>query len=129
MTVTICTGKLHRVTVTGADLSYEGSITLDPVLMEAAGILPFQLVHINSLANAAHWETYAILGEPNSGTICLNGCPARLFQPGDLVIIMAMEQLTKAEAAVVEHRVVHVDSANRIVKTTTKRPAQRLAAE
>ena len=63
MSITVCTGKLHRVRVTGARLDYEGSITIDPVLMEAAGIQPYQVVHINSLANAAHWETYVIPGE------------------------------------------------------------------
>ena len=65
--------------------------------MEAADIVPFQLVHINSLANAVHWETYAIPGDP--GEIQLNGCPARLFQPGDKVIILSLEELTRQEAA------------------------------
>ena len=85
MSITICTGKLHCVTVTAARLDYEGSITLDPLLMEAAEIMPFQLLHINNMANAAHWETYAIPGTRGLGEVCLNGCPARLFQPGDKV--------------------------------------------
>lgn len=123
MSVTICTGKLHRVKVTAAKLDYEGSITIDPVLMSAAGIVPFQLLHINSMANAAHWETYAISGEPNSGEICLNGCPARLFHPGDEVIILSLEQMTREEAAKVEHRVVYVDADNRPLRTVVKRPA------
>jgi aspartate 1-decarboxylase len=121
MSITICTGKLHRVRVTEARLDYEGSITIDPVLMEAAGIVPFQLLHINSMSNAAHWETYAIPGQPGSGTICLNGCPARLFHPGDEVIILSLEQMTRAEAAKAEHRVVYVDAANQPIRSEVKK--------
>ena len=117
MSISICTGKLHRVHVTAAKLDYEGSITIDPVLMEAAGIVPYQLLHINSMANAAHWETYAIPGTPGSGEVCLNGCPARLFHPGDEVIILSIEEMTREEAARVEHRVVHVDARNSPVRT------------
>lgn len=120
MSITICTGKLHRVKVTDARLDYEGSITIDPVLMEAAGIVPFQLLHINSMANAVHWETYAIAGKPGSGEICLNGCPARLFRPGDEVIILSLEQMTREEAARAEHRVVYVDGDNRPIKVEIK---------
>jgi aspartate 1-decarboxylase len=118
MSVTICTGKLHRVKVTAARLDYEGSITIDRNLMKAADILPFQLVHINSLANAVHWETYAIPGAP--GEIQLNGCPARLFQPGDKVIILALEQLTRQEAARVKQKVVHVGARNEIARIERK---------
>jgi aspartate 1-decarboxylase len=113
-TITVCTGKLHRVRVTEARLDYEGSITLDPVLMDAAGIQPYQLVHINSMANAVHWETYAIPGRAESGEVCLNGCPARLFQPGDQVIILSLEQMTREEALGLKPKVVLVDSANKI---------------
>lgn len=113
-TITVCTGKLHRVKVTEARLDYEGSITLDPVLMAAAGILPYQLVHINSMANAVHWETYAIPGRAHSGEVCLNGCPARLFQPGDQVIILALEQMTREQAVGIAPKVVLVDSNNAI---------------
>lgn len=120
MSITVCSGKLHRVRVTGAMLEYEGSVTIDPVLMEAAGIVPFQLLHINSMANAVHWETYAIPGERASGEICLNGCPARLFQPGDEVIILSLEQMTRAEAAEMKQKVVFVDSHNRPVQTVMK---------
>jgi aspartate 1-decarboxylase len=120
MSITVCTSKLHRVRVTGARLDYEGSITIDPVLMAAADILPFQVLHINSLANAAHWETYALPGKSGSGEICLNGAPARLFQPGDRVIILALEQLSREEAARVEQKVVHVDDNNRPIKTEIK---------
>jgi aspartate 1-decarboxylase len=118
MSISVCTGKLHRVRVTAAKLDYEGSITIDPVLMEAAGIMPYQMLHVNSMATAAHWETYAIPGTPASGEICLNGCPARLFQPGDEVIILSIEEMTREEAARVEHCVVYVDARNTPVRTT-----------
>jgi aspartate 1-decarboxylase len=118
MSITVCTGKLHCVKVTAARLDYEGSITIDRQLMEAAGIAPFQLVHINSMANAVHWETYAIPGAP--GEIQLNGCPARLFQPGDKVIVLSLEQLTRKEAAQMSQKVVHVGADNRIVRVDNK---------
>ena len=120
MSITVCTGKLHRVHVTGARLDYEGSITIDSKLMGAAGIAPFQLLHINSMANAVHWETYAIPGTAGKGEILLNGCPARLFHPGDQVIILALEQLTRGQAAKVKQKVVHVDKRNQIVRTEIK---------
>jgi aspartate 1-decarboxylase len=117
--ITVCTGKLHCVTVTEARLNYEGSITIDADLMKAAGILPFQLLHINNLSNAVHWETYAIPG--TAGQICLNGCPARLFQPGDKVIILSLEHITPEEAAGIEQKVVHVDKDNKITSVTIKK--------
>jgi aspartate 1-decarboxylase len=120
MSITICTGKLHCVKVTAARLDYEGSITIDPLLMEAAGIVPFQLLNINSMANAVHWETYAIPGERGQGEICLNGCPARLFQPGDKVIILSLEQLTRQEAYGIEQKVVYVDENNKQTKIEVK---------
>jgi aspartate 1-decarboxylase len=121
MSITVCTGKLHRVKVTAARLDYEGSITIDPLLMEAAGIVPLQLLHINSMANAVHWETYAIPGTAGSGEICLNGCPARLFQPGDEVIILSLEQLSREEAGRVQQKVVHVDRHNKPTRVEIKK--------
>jgi aspartate 1-decarboxylase len=121
MSITVCTGKLHCVKVTAARLDYEGSITIDQRLMDAAGILPFQLVHINSLANAAHWETYAIPGAP--GEVQLNGCPARLFHPGDKVIILSLDQLTREEAREVKQKVVHVTEKNDIARIEIKEAA------
>jgi aspartate 1-decarboxylase len=118
MLITFCTGKLHRVHVTEARLDYEGSITIDSRLIQAAGIVPFQLVHINSMASAVHWETYVIPGR--AGEICLNGCPARLFRPGDEVIVLALAHGTPEEAAGVEQKVVHVDPRNRIVRVVTR---------
>jgi aspartate 1-decarboxylase len=118
MLITVCTGKLHCVRVTDARLDYQGSITIGRQLMEAAGIVPFQLVHINSMANAAHWETYVIPGEP--GEICLNGCPARLFRPGDKVIVLALAHVTLQEAAEVKQKVVHADDDNHILRIDVK---------
>ena len=122
MSITVCTGKLHCVRVTGAKIDYEGSITVDPVLMEAAGMVPFQLVHINNKSNAAHWETYVIPGKRGAGEICLNGCPARLFHPGDEVIILSLEQLSREEAAKISHKVVYVDAKNQPKKVEVKKP-------
>lgn len=127
MLITFCTGKLHCVRVTDANLNYQGSITIDRQLMKAAGIVPFQLVHINSMANAVHWETYAIPGGP--GEICLNGCPARLFQPGDKVIILSLAHGTPQEAARVKHKVVFVDDDNQIVRVDTKTAAKAKAVK
>jgi aspartate 1-decarboxylase len=118
MSITVCTGKLHCVKVTAARLDYEGSITIDRKLMAAADIAPFQLVHINSMANAVHWETYAIPGK--DGEIQLNGCPARLFQPGDQVIVLSLEQLTRQEAAKVKQKVVLVGANNEITRVDIK---------
>jgi aspartate 1-decarboxylase len=118
MSITVCTGKLHCVKVTAARLDYEGSITIDRKLMDAADIAPFQLVHINSMSNAVHWETYAIPGGP--GEIQLNGCPARLFQPGDKVIVLSLEQMTRQEAAKVKQKVVLVGPKNEITRVDIK---------
>lgn len=109
---TMCKGKIHRATVTEAHLDYTGSITIGEELMRAADIKPYELVHINNMANAVHWETYAIPGEP--GQICLNGCPARLFQPGDEVIILSLGQVDESELAEFSQKVVLVDKCNTI---------------
>jgi aspartate 1-decarboxylase len=118
MAITVCTGKLHCVQVTAARLDYEGSITIGRDLMDAADIAPFQLVHINNMANAVHWETYAIPGQ--DGEIQLNGCPARLFHTGDKVIVLSLEQMTRQEAAGVKQRVVHVGEHNKITRVDIK---------
>ena len=119
MSITVCTGKLHCVQVTAARLDYEGSITIGQNLMDAADIAPFQLVHINSMSNAVHWETYAIPG--TEGEIQLNGCPARLFHPGDKVIVLSLEQMTRQEAAKVKQKVVLVDANNKILRVEIKK--------
>ena len=108
--------KIHRATVTQADLDYVGSVTLDAALMEAADLLEGEQVAIVDITNGARIETYVIPGERGSGVIGINGAAAHLVHPGDLVIIMSYAVLSDAEARALEPRVVHVDEKNRIVK-------------
>lgn len=108
--------KIHRATVTQADLDYVGSVTLDAALMEAADLLEGEQVAIVDITNGARIETYVIPGEPGSGVIGINGAAAHLVHPGDLVIIMSYAVLDDAEARALEPKVVHVDERNRIVK-------------
>jgi aspartate 1-decarboxylase len=108
--------KIHRATVTQADLDYVGSVTLDAALMEAADLLEGEQVAIVDITNGARIETYVIPGERGSGVIGINGAAAHLVHPGDLVIIMSYAVLHDAEARALEPRVVHVDEKNRIVK-------------
>lgn len=117
-TITVCTGKLHRVRVTGAELGYTGSVTIGPELMSAVGIRPFQLVHINGVEGAHHWETYAIPGDP--GELTLNGPPARLFRPGDHVIVLALEHVEPKDLEEMLHRTALVDDENRITDVLVK---------
>jgi aspartate 1-decarboxylase len=109
-------GKIHRARVTDANLNYEGSITIDGTLLEAAGILPYEKVHVVDVNNGSRLETYTIVGERDSGTICLNGAAARLVQPGDKVIIIAYNIVAEEEAKHVKPKLVYVDEMNRIVK-------------
>jgi aspartate 1-decarboxylase len=104
--------KIHRATVTGADLSYVGSITLDPELMELAGMREYEQVHVLDIDNGARFETYIIRGEPGSGDVVLNGAAARLVQPGDKVIVITYGVYDEAELEHYEPRVVHVDDRN-----------------
>jgi aspartate 1-decarboxylase len=108
--------KIHRATVTQADLDYVGSVTLDAALMEAADLLEGEQVAIVDVTNGARIETYVIPGPRGSGVIGINGAAAHLVHPGDLVIIMSYAMLDDAEARTLEPRVVHVDDRNRIVK-------------
>ncbi len=116
MLLTICKGKIHRATVTEARLEYVGSITIDRDLMDAAQIRPYEMVQVTNVANATLWRTYAISAPRGSGTICLNGPPARLFQPSDLVIILSLAQITADEYEKVTANVVHVDEKNQITR-------------
>ncbi|MGQ4496697.1 aspartate 1-decarboxylase [Dermabacteraceae bacterium P13101] len=109
------TGKIHRATVTQADLHYVGSITIDADLLDAAGILENEKVSVVDIDNGSRLETYALRGEAGSGVICLNGAAARLVSPGDLVIIMAYALMDDAEARAHVPNVVHVDRENKIV--------------
>ena len=108
--------KIHRATVTQADLDYVGSVTLDAALMEAADLLEGEQVAIVYITNGARIETYVIPGERGSGVIGINGAAAHLVHPGDLVIIMSYALVTDAEARALEPKVVHVDEKNQIVK-------------
>ena len=114
MLVNMFKGKLHRATVTQADLNYVGSITIDKNLMEAAGIYPGERVQIVNNNNGARLETYVIEGERASGVICLNGAAARLVQPGDNVIIIAYCWIEEEKAMSFKPRVVFLDEDNKI---------------
>lgn len=106
--------KIHRATVTHADLNYEGSITLAPELMEAAGLAEFEAVHIWNVTNGNRFETYTICGESESEHISVNGAAARLVSPGDILIIAAFHMVPESKLAGYEPTVVFVDANNRI---------------
>jgi aspartate 1-decarboxylase len=112
---TMLKSKIHRATVTRADLHYIGSITIDSDLIEAADLLPGELVHVVDITNGARLETYVIEGTAGSGEIGINGAAARLVQPGDLIIIIGYGIVSDDEAAGLKPRVVHVDAGNRIL--------------
>ncbi len=116
MIYTMMHGKIHRATVTEANLNYVGSITIDEDLLDAAGILPGEKVQIVNNNNGARLETYTIPGKRGSGVICLNGAAARCALEGDIVIIIAYAQMDEKEAKVLEPKVVLVDKRNHIVK-------------
>ncbi len=107
--------KIHRATVTGADLHYEGSITIDKDLMEAADIIPYEAVCIWDVDNGSRFETYAIEGERGSGVICINGAAARMVAPKDLVIIASFVNMDNEEAIRHEPKLVFVDEHNRML--------------
>lgn len=116
---TLLGGKIHRATVTQADLHYVGSITIDSTLLEAAGLVEGEQVQVVDIDTGARLTTYVIEGPRDSGIIGINGAAARLVSPGDLVIIMSFELVDDAEVARHRSRVVHVDRANRIVELGT----------
>ncbi|MGZ4457201.1 MAG: aspartate 1-decarboxylase [Nocardioides sp.] len=114
---TMMTSKIHRATVTQADLHYVGSVTVDEDLLDAADLLPGEQVHIVDITNGARLETYTIAGERGSGVIGINGAAARLVQPGDLVILIAYGLMETAEARTFTPHVVFVDADNMVVGT------------
>lgn len=119
---TMFSGKIHRATVTHADLHYVGSVTIDANLLEAADILPGEQVSIVDIANGARLETYVIEGLRGSGVMGINGAAAHLVGVGDLVIVIAYQSMTDAEARAFRPRVVHVDADNHI-RAVDDRPA------
>jgi aspartate 1-decarboxylase len=105
--------KIHRATVTDAQLDYEGSITVDQDLLDAANILPYEQVHVWDITNGSRIITYAIVGPRGSGTICVNGAGAHLVKPGDLVIIATYAAMEDEESRTFEPVIVHVNEKNR----------------
>jgi aspartate 1-decarboxylase len=114
---TMMKSKIHRATVTQADLHYVGSVTVDEDLLDAADLLAGELVHIVDVTNGARLETYTIAGERGSGVIGINGAAAHLVHPGDIVILIGYGQMDTAEARTLQPRVVFVDADNRILGT------------
>ena len=118
MTITLLKAKIHRAVVTQADLDYVGSITIDATLMKKAGIVEYEKVLVADLNNGSRFETYVIVGEADSGIICLNGAAAKCVEVGDKVIIMAFAEMTPEEAKTHRPTVVFVDENNRAIQTS-----------
>lgn len=114
MNLTMLKSKIHRATVTEANVDYVGSITIDADLLDAAGLLEYEKVSVADVTNGARLETYTIAGERASGIVCLNGAAAKLINKGDTVIIMAYADMTEEEAKAFSPKVVFVDKSNRI---------------
>jgi aspartate 1-decarboxylase len=114
---TLLKAKIHRATVTEANIDYDGSLTIDSTLLEASGILPWELIHVWDVTRGTRLITYAMVGAPNSGVICVNGAGAHLVHPGDLVIIAAYAEMEEAEARVHKPTLIQVDKKNRIRKS------------
>ena len=118
MTITMLKAKIHRATVTQAELDYVGSITVDMDLLEQAGILEYEKVQIVDVNNGSRFETYTIAGERGSGVMCLNGAAARMVQTGDKIILMAYAQVTPEEASELCPTVLFVNEKNKVTKVT-----------
>jgi aspartate 1-decarboxylase len=118
----MCKAKLHRLTVTDAELDYEGSVTIDRALLDAVGILPYEMVQITNLANGALWRTYVLAAEAGSGRVCLNGPPARHFHPGDQVIVVSHGYCRDEDVDAWRQRVAFVDGANRLQRVQENSP-------
>ncbi len=128
---TLFKSKIHRATVTHADLEYEGSVTIDENLMEAANIWEYEAIHVWNITRGTRLQTYAIKGERGSGVICINGAAAHLNKPGDMVILATFAEMEEAEARNFKPTVVLVDRANRIVAPDAVEiagPARRVTA-
>ena len=124
MLLTMLKCKLHRVTVTHAELDYEGSCAIDARLLEAAGLLPYEQVQVYNVTSGARFTTYAIEAARDSGVISINGAAAHHAKPGDLVIIAAYARLSAAEAQHFKPRLVYVDAANKVTRIGNAIPVQ-----
>ncbi len=123
--------KIHRATVTHADLDYEGSVSIDEDLLDASGILEYEAIHVWNITSGSRLQTYAIKGQRGSGVICINGAAAHLNRPGDLVILATFAELEEAEVRGFKPTVVLVDAKNRLVAkdlTEVPGPARRVTA-
>jgi len=114
--------KIHRATVTDADLHYEGSVTVDQALLDAAGILPYEAIHIWNVTRGTRLVTYALAGPPHSGMVCVNGAAAHHNEPGDIVILATFAEMDDQEARVHVPRIVRVDMQNRLVDMRPETP-------
>lgn len=121
---TLCKGKIHRATVTEANLHYQGSVTIDKTLLQAADIMAYEQVHLINVTNGHRLITYAIEGEADSGVVCANGGGARLMYPGDIVIIIAYAQYDEKSLRQFKPHVVFVDEKNRIIPHSVKAPIE-----
>ena len=121
---TMLRGKIHRATVTGADLHYEGSVTIDEDLLEMADILPYERVDIWNVTNGERFQTYALAGRRGSGVVCINGAAAHKARTGDLVIIASFAAMTDEEARAWTPHCVFVDARNRPVESRGEHPGQ-----
>lgn len=124
MQLTMLKAKIHRATVTHAELHYEGSCAIDGCLLDLAGIREYEQIHLYNINNGERFSTYAIRAEPGSGTISINGAAAHRAQPGDLVIICAYATLSDAEATLFQPTLVYVDEQNRLTHTNRSIPQQ-----
>ena len=124
MILNMLKAKIHRATVTHAELDYEGSCAIDQTLLRAAGILEYEQIHIYNIANGERFVTYAIRAEPDSGIISVNGAAAHKASPGDLLIIAAYGQVDAAKAAAHKPRLVYPDGDNRIARIAGEIPVQ-----
>ena len=116
MLIRVCKAKIHRATVTQADLNYVGSITIDKALLEASGMLPFQMVNITNVSNGTLWQTYIIAGPKGGGGICLNGPPARHLQPGDKIIVITDAYIQPSVLKDLNPVVVFVEDQNKVTE-------------
>jgi aspartate 1-decarboxylase len=118
MILTLLKSKIHRATVTGCDISYEGSITIDPALLDAAGMLPYEQVDVLNISNGARFTTYTIVSKKRGGgEMTVNGAAARLVQPGDMIIVCAYAQMSEAEGKKYKPVVVSVDAKNKLKRS------------